>query len=138
MKITQLSVFMENKPGQLSHPCRVLGEAGVSILCLSLADTTQFGILRLIVKDWQKAKAVLEQAGCVVRVTEVVAVSVADAPGSLAKLLEHLEQASINVEYIYAYSDRTTLIFRFEQPDAAIQTLESKGFEVIRGRDLLG
>ena len=77
MKIPQLSMFMENKPGRLSDPCRRLAEAGINIVTLSLADTQQFGILRLIVRDWEKAKTVLEQAGCVVNVVEVVAIEVA-------------------------------------------------------------
>jgi len=81
MKIYQISVFLENRPGRLSGLCGLLKEAGINILTLSLADTEQFGILRLIVKDWLRAKKVLEGGGWVVKVTEVVAVEVPDRPG---------------------------------------------------------
>jgi hypothetical protein len=131
MKITQLSVFMENKPGQLSLPCRLLGKAGINILSLSLADTRQFGILRLLVKEWQQAKAMLEQAGCVVKTNEVVAVEVADKPGGLATVLEHLESAGTNIEYMYAFRDRAVLVFRFEKPDDAIVLLKGKGMKIL-------
>src|SRR6516164_7715852 len=118
MKIRQLSLFLENRPGQLRFPCKVLGEAGIDILTMSLADTQQFGILRLVVKDWQKAKQALEGAGIVVNVTEVVAIDVPDKPGGLASVLEAFEKARLGVEYMYALDagrERgrfATLIFR--------------------------
>lgn len=137
MKINQLSVFLENKPGQLSKPCRALADAGINILTLSLADTQQFGIMRLIISQWEKAKAVLEQAGCVVKVTEVVAIEVTDRPGGLAEVLEGLEEASINIEYMYAFTfrsgDKAIIIFRFDDPDGAIKALQAKGINVIAG-----
>lgn len=140
MKIHQLSVFLENKPGRLSEPCRILKDAGINVLTLALADTQQFGILRLIVKDAAKAKAALEEAGCVVNMTEVVATEVADQPGGLADLLVALEDAEINIEYMYAFTvrreDRAVLIFRFEDPDAAVATLQEKGFNVVGGVEL--
>ena len=123
MKIHQLSVFLENKPGQLALPCRKLAEAGISITTLSLADTEQFGILRLIVRDWERACKVLTDAGCVVNVTEMVAIQVPDRAGGLAEVLEAIEKAGINVEYMYAFTDKLddkgVLVFRFDQPDRA-------------------
>lgn len=140
MKTTQLSVFLENQPGRLSGPCKLLADAGINILTLSLADTQQFGILRLIVRDWQKAKSVLEKAGCVVKVTEVVATEVADRPGGLAEVLEVLEKAGINIDYMYAFTfrreDKAVLVFRFENPDAAVQVLVSKGVNVLKSVEL--
>jgi hypothetical protein len=140
MKITQLSVFLENKPGRLSEPCRVLAEAGVNITTLSLADTEQFGIMRLILKDWQKGKQALAQSGAVVNVTEVVATEVEDRPGGLADLLGILEKGGINIEYMYAFTfrrnDRAVLIFRFEDPDAALEVLRSAGVNVIDSFEL--
>jgi hypothetical protein len=140
MKTTQLSVFLENQPGRLSVPCRLLADAGINILTLSLADTQQFGILRLIVKDWQRAKAVLEKGGCVVKVTEVVAIEVADRPGGGAEVLEVLEKANINVEYMYAFTfrrgDKAVLVFRFENPDTAIKVLQDKGINVLKSVEL--
>src|SRR5512135_1384483 len=106
MKLHQLSLFLENKPGRLTHPCRALAKAGINILTLSLADTRQFGILRLLVRDWQKAKTVLEQAGCVVNITEVVAIEVADRPGGLEQILEVIEKGKLNVEYMYAFTEK--------------------------------
>lgn len=142
MKITQLSVFLENKPGRLSEPCRILADAGINILTLSLADTEQFGIMRLIVEDWSKAKQVLTDAGAVVNVTEVVATEVDDSPGGLAKLLGTLEAAEINIEYMYAFTfrreDKAILIFRFEDPDAAVEVLRAKDINVIDPVELFG
>src|SRR5512137_283890 len=100
MKLVQLSLFLENRPGQLKTPCQVLGRAGIDILSMSLADTQQFGILRLIVEDWQKAKAVLEEAGCVVNVSEVLAVEVPDRPGGLGGVLDAFDQAGLSIEYV--------------------------------------
>jgi len=135
MKIHQLSLFLENKPGRLSQPCKVLAEAGINILTLSLADTQQFGIMRLIVKDWQRARTVLEQAGCVVNVTEVVATEVADRPGGLAEVLSAIEIGGVNIEYMYAFTfrsgDKAVLVFRFDNPDAAIKLLQAKSINVI-------
>jgi len=140
MKINQLSVFLENKPGQLSEPCRALADAGVNILTLSLADTDQFGIMRLIIRDWEKAKDVLGKAGCVVKVTEVVAIEVEDHPGGLADVLEVIETGGINIEYMYAFTfrrkDKAVLVFRFEDPDAAVKLLQSKKISVIDSVEL--
>lgn len=140
MKLHQLSLFLENKPGRLSAPCRALAKAGVSILTLSLADTQQFGILRLIVRDWQKAKTVLEQAGCVVNVVEVVAIEVADRPGGLEEVLDVIEKGKLNVEYMYAFTakrgDKAVIVFRFDKPDSAIRFLQENGVNVIEGVDL--
>jgi hypothetical protein len=140
MKLNQLSVFLENKPGRLSKPCKILASAGINILTLSLADTHQFGILRLILKDWKHAKDVLEKAGCVVNVTEVVAIEVADRPGGLADVLEVIERAKVNLEYMYAFTfrsqDKAILVFRFEDPDAAIRMLQQNGINVLKDVDL--
>jgi hypothetical protein len=135
MKIHQLSLFLENKPGQMTEPCRVLARAGISIRTLTLADTQHFGILRLIVSDWQQARGVLEDSGYVVNITEVVAVEVADRPGGLAGLLELFEGSDVNIEYMYAFTfgreGRAVLIFRFDHPDAAIERLRAAGLNVL-------
>ncbi|MDO4575642.1 MAG: amino acid-binding protein [Planctomycetia bacterium] len=140
MKIKQLSVFLENKPGHLSAICKKLAEANISILTLSLADTQQFGILRLIVKEWEQAMKLLQEAGCVVRITEVVATEIADKPGGLAYILGILEEANLNVEYMYAFTfhtaDKAILVFRFDDPDAAVQVLQNQGVNVFDSVDL--
>ena len=133
-------MFLENKPGRLSEPCRLLAEADINILTLSVADTQQFGILRLIVRDWERAKQVLEGSGCVVNVTEVVATEVEDRPGGLASILEIIESAGLNIEYMYAFTfrsgDRAVIVFRFDNPDLAIAALQSKGVNIIGGVEL--
>lgn len=140
MKIHQLSLFLENRPGQLKIPCRLLAEAGINIQTLSLADTEQFGILRLIVKDWERAQVVLQQAGCVVNISEVVAVEVEDRPGGLAEILATVEEAGLNLEYMYAFTfgkeNKAALIFRFEEIDKAVSKMKEKGINLIEGVDL--
>jgi hypothetical protein len=135
MKIHQLSLFLENKPGQLTEPCQLLAEAGINIRTLTLADTEEFGILRLIVSDWEKGARLLREAGYVVNVTEVVAVEVSDRPGGLAELLSVFDKTDINIEYMYAFTfghgDTAVLIFRFNNPDAAIEQLQSAGINVV-------
>ena len=141
MKLQQLSLFSENKPGHVVAPCRLLAQAGIDIRALSLADTQRFGILRMIVSDWQRAKALLEEAGSAVKVTEVVAVEVPDRPGGLAEVLELFVGTDINIEYMYAFpflrGERAVLIFRFDRPDAAIERLTASGIKVM-GSGTLG
>jgi hypothetical protein len=135
MKIHQLSLFLENRPGQMAPPCKLLAGAGINIRTLTLADTERFGILRMIVSDWQRSRSLLEDAGYLVNVTEVVAVEVADSPGGLGELLEVFEDTEINIEYMYAFTfgplGRAALIFRFDQPDAAIDRLRAAGLNVL-------
>ena len=140
MKITQLSIFAENKPGHLTAPCRALADAGVNIRALSLADTQRYGILRMIVSDPLEAQKVLEEAGFMVKATEVVAVEVPDRPGGLAQILAALENTSINIEYMYAFpfgrGGNAVLIFRFDNPDAAIKQLQAAGVSMIMRKEL--
>jgi hypothetical protein len=135
MKIHQISLFLQNQPGQLIGPCRLLASAGVDIRTLTLADTEQFGILRLIVSDWQKAAGALRDAGYVINITEVVAVEVPDQPGGLADIIDVFENSAVNIEYMYAFpfggQDTAVLIFRFDDPDAAIRMLQAAGINVI-------
>lgn len=123
-------------------PCRLLADEGIDIRALSLADTQRFGILRMIVSDWERARALLQGAGSVVNVTEVVAVEVPDRPGGLAGVLELFEGSGINIEYMYAFpfvrGEKAVLIFRFDQPDAAIARLPEKGVNVLDGGTIEG
>ena len=141
MKIQQLSVFLENRPGHLTAPCACLADAGINILTLTLADTERYGILRLIVQQWEEAKARLEQCGCIVKVTEVVAVEVDDRPGGLRKLLETIERRpGVNIEYMYAFTVRSggkaVMIFRFGNMDGGIAALREAGVNVLSGVEL--
>ncbi|HOZ49380.1 MAG TPA: ACT domain-containing protein [Candidatus Hydrogenedentes bacterium] len=135
MNVKQLSLFLENKPAHLKVPCQVLAKEGINILTLSLADTDQFGILRIIVNDWQRAVDALEKTGHVVKVTDVLAVEVEDRPGGLVDLLEIIDEANLNIDYMYAFTfgqaNRATMVFRFRDPDSAIRALEAKGVNVL-------
>ena len=138
MKVEQISVFLENKPGPLAEVTRILGESGVNIRALSLADTKDFGILRLIVNDNEKAKEILGHKGFTVRKTEVVAVEVPDRPGGLAEILKILSEARINVEYLYAFvqqsGENAIIIFRFDETDRAIAVLSEKKVRILDGK----
>jgi hypothetical protein len=140
MKLQQLSLFLENRPGRLGAPLEAIAAEGINILTLSLADTEQFGILRLIVREWGQARRLLEQAGWVVNLTEVVAVDVLDRPGGLAAALKVIEGAGLNIEYMYAFSlrraDKAILIFRFEDPDRAVEVLQGAGLHVVDSEEL--
>ncbi len=140
MTIKQISLFLENKPGHLSAICRTLADAQINIVTLSLADTQQFGILRFVVRDWEKGKKLLEKNGFVVKVSDLVAIEVANEPGGLADILLALERARLNVEYMYGFTLRTegkgVLAFRFDDPDGAIASLIDAGINPIRRVDL--
>jgi hypothetical protein len=142
VKVEQISIFIENKSGRLAEVSSILGQAGVNIRALSLADTSDFGILRLIVNDREKAIAVLKDKGFTVSKTEVVAVEVPDQPGGLADILYVLDAESINVEYMYAFVERcganAVIIFRFDETDKAIVALQQKGFNILDGENLYG
>jgi hypothetical protein len=142
VKIQQLSLFLENKPGHLRAICRTLSDAGINIVTLSLADTQQFGILRLIIDDWRRAKKVLEDAGFVVAVNEVVATEVDDRPGGMAEILDAIQSAGVNIEYMYAFTfrrgNKAILVFRFDNPDKAVAELQAKGKKVLDGVELFG
>lgn len=140
MKAEQISIFIENKSGRLAEITRILGEAGINIRALSLADTSDFGILRLIVNDREKAKTVLKEKGFTVSKTEVVAVEVPDRPGGLSEILQVLDREGINVEYMYAFVERcgenAVIIFRFDETEKAISVLKSSGFNILDGERL--
>ena len=142
MKLQQLSLFLENKPGTLREPIEALAAAGIDLLTMSLADTTQFGILRFIVADPEAAKKVLQDAGMVVRMTEVVPVEVENKPGGLAKAHNAIEEAGLGVEYMYDFGaasrgGKAAIIFRFEDPDAALAALAAAGVRVFSREELL-
>jgi hypothetical protein len=140
MKVEQISIFIENKSGRLAEVARLLGEAGVNVRALSLADTSDFGILRLIVNDREKAKQILKENGFTVSKTEVVAIEVPDRPGGLSEILKTLDEEFINVEYMYAFVERcgenAVIIFRFDETEKAIQILLKRGFNVLEGERL--
>ena len=133
MTIDQISVFVENRPGRLAEITEIIGNAGIDMCAMSIADTTDFGILRLIVDDPGKALELLRSAECVVSVTQVLAVSIEDQPGSLAKVLRILADAGISIEYLYAFITRKEgnayVVFRLEDNGAATALLEKHGIK---------
>lgn len=137
MKVEQISIFLENKPGGLESVTRVLKDADINIRTLFLADTTDFGILRLIVNDVDTAKKVLKENGFSVGRTTVVAVEVPDRPGGLHGILEVLSKSGIIVEYMYAFVEKSgqnaVMIFRFDSTDAAIEVLLKNGVTILPG-----
>ena len=142
MTVEQISVFVENKSGQLGDVTRVLEEANVNIRALSLSDTTDFGVLRLMADDTEKARVALVRAGFTVGSTPVVAVDVADTPGGLGRVLAVLSEHGINVEYLYAYtqreSTRATIIFRFDRTEEAVKAMLERGIRVLGPEDIAG
>ena len=140
MKVEQISIFLENKSGRLAEVTGVLAKAGVNIRALSLADTADFGILRLIVNKTDQAKQILKESGFTVSKTEVVALEVPDSPGGLAGILSTLDKAGINVEYMYAFvqqsGDNAIIIFRFDELEKATRVLLDAGVRVLRAEEV--
>lgn len=135
MKVKQISVFLENKSGRLAAVTRLLAEQVINIRALSIADTSDFGILRLIVDQPDKAYTALKESGFTVSLTEVLGVEMPDRPGGLSNILSIMEQEGINIEYLYAFIGRAgngaMVIFRVEELDKAMEILKSRGITVL-------
>jgi len=141
VKVEQISIFVENKSGRLAEVTAILAKNGINIRALSLADTADFGILRLIVNDLEKTKGILKENGFTVGRNEVVAVEVPDRPGGLAGILGALQGKDINVEYMYAFVQKcegnAVLIFRFDEIEKAIDTLHKAGIRLLSQEEVL-
>jgi hypothetical protein len=135
MSVKQISVFLENKKGRLADVTRILAAESVNIRALSLADTADFGVLRIIVNDPERCLAVLKKASFVAQVTEVVAIEVEDTPGGLSRILEKLDAAGVNVEYMYAYveksRDNAVVICRIDDRERAATVLRGAGIATL-------
>jgi hypothetical protein len=140
MKVKQISVFLENKSGRLAEVTRVLGKNDINIRALSIADTTDFGILRLIVNQPEEANRILKNEGFMVSETEVIAVEVPDYPGGLGEVLTELGAGGVNIEYLYAFIGRSAgnalVVFRVENCEDAISTLAKKNIRVLAGEEI--
>ena len=140
MTIKQLSVFVENKKGKLVEIMQSLASEGVDIRALSLADTTDYGILRMIVNDTDKAVAVLKQAGCVVSVNEVLGVAVSDTPGGFAAAVQALSDEGVNLEYVYAFitpqKGAAYVVMRVTDNEVAADILQKAGVKVVSDDEL--
>ena len=135
MTLKQISVFLENKKGRLAEVVGLIAAEKINIRALSLADTADFGVLRLIVNDPEKCFAVLKHNSFVAQQTDVIAVEVPDRPGGLQQILQVFDAGGVNIEYMYAFvekkSDNAIVVFRIEQPDRAIQVLEKNKISVL-------
>lgn len=140
MAIKQLSVFVENKEGKLREITDILAKAGIDIRALSIADTSEFGILRLIVRDPQKAKALLEKNGFVATINDVVGVEINDRPGGLAEIIRLFAERDINMEYMYAFLTRTEnkayLVVRVDDASEVENLLESEKIRILTPADI--
>lgn len=142
MKITQISVFLENKKGRLFEAAATLGQAHVDIKALTIAENEDFGVLRLIVDKPDQALTALKESGFVASLTDIVAVEVSDRPGGLAEVLAILNEQDLNVEYMYAFvektEDKAIVVFRFDNIDKAVTVLTNNNIRVIGKKDIEG
>ena len=140
MRVEQIAVFLENKSGRLAEITAILADNNINIRALSVADTADFGILRLIVDKVADAEQALRQSGFTVGKTNVIAVEVPDRTGGLATVLKSIEKAGLNVEYMYAFVNKTgenaVLIFRFDEMDKAIESLLQDGFTILESKEI--
>ena len=142
MKLTQISVFLENRKGRLFDVCSLLGKSNINIRALTIAETESFGVLRIVVDKSDQAITSLRNNGFVANLTDVIAVEVGDKPGGLAEILKVFADNNINVEYMYGFvekfSDNALLVFRFEDTDKAAKILAEKGIKVVTRREIEG
>ena len=142
MNVTQLSVFMENKPGHLQTVLKTLSDQNVNIITLTIAETSDFGILRMIVNDVDKAKKTLNDAKITCSTTEVLAVELDDKPGSLYKAIDAFARNNLNIEYMYAFTekrgDKAVMIFRFDDIEAAKKAMAQEGYQIVKKIDIIG
>ncbi|MBQ3929383.1 MAG: amino acid-binding protein [Paludibacteraceae bacterium] len=133
MTTTQLSIFLENKTGRLNDVTKVLSKAGVNMRAFSVADNSDFGILRLLVDNTEKAKSVLKDSGFAVSTTDVIALNISNTVGTLDKILDQLAQAKVYIEYMYAFSDgeKASVAIKPDDMNAALDTLSKNGVEMI-------
>ena len=138
--IKQISLFVENTPGSISKVCSILKDNSLSISTLSLADTSEFGILRLLIQDSEKAAKVLTDAGFVVKTADVLALTVPNRAGGLSEIFDILDKHNLSVEYMYAFTagkaDKAIIVFRFEDPAAALKEIAGENVQLISAGEL--
>lgn len=140
MYVNQLSIFLENKEGRMLNTLDIIEKLGINIRALSIADTSEFGILRLIVTEPEKVKEVLEKNNFIVKITKVLAVSISDEPGGLNQVLRILDDANINLEYLYAFVEQKTyhaiVILKLEDMEKGIKILEEGNANIISPEEI--
>ena len=140
MFIKQVSIFVENKAGKMAEVLSVLGENGIDISALSVADKTDFGILRLIVSEPEKAEAILKANDMIVKLTNVIAIGIEDKSGSLAEALDMLSKNDIEIEYLYAFTGKTSygalVIIKADKPDEAVNVLKNTHISLVEPKEI--
>jgi hypothetical protein len=140
--IKQISVFVENKKGRLARITEVLGQGGIDLIALSIADTTNFGIMRCIVSNPEKAIALLRENDFTASTNDVIVAEVTDKPGGLSYVLDLLDKADISVEYLYSFvrtpNENALILFRVEDIDLAMETLKTSGVKLLDEKDIYG
>ena len=140
MKVIQISVFLENKSGRLAEVAQALADQQINIRALAIADTIDYGVLRLIVNDPHRARSTLERAGFTATETDVIAVEMPDRPGALARVIGLLSDQSINVEYGYAFvgksGENAIVVFRIDAVDDAIRVLTGAGVRLLPAEEV--
>ncbi len=141
MKVKQLSVFVENQPGRLAAVAKAMGGAGVNILAMTIAETREFGVVRMIVPDYEKGLKILKDAGFTVTTTEVLAIEIRDQPGKLGQVMDAFEEHNLNIEYMYAFSasrgEKAIIVFRFDDPDKAVDSLAKTDVKVLTAEQVV-
>lgn len=142
MKITQISIFLENRKGRLYEVCNLLAKHGINLLALTIAETEGFGVLRIIADRPSDAISLLKENSFAAKLTDVVVAEIEDSPGGLAKILKVLDDADLNIEYMHAFLARKSpaayMVFRFDEPDRAIAVLRDAGVNVIGNNRING
>jgi hypothetical protein len=142
MYITQLSVFVENKPGRLQNVLKILSDEKINIVTLTIAEVNDFGILRLIVNDPERARQALKKNEVTCSTTDVLAIEIEDTPGSLYKAIETFSKRNLNIEYMYAFTKKhgtkAVMIFRFEDIDQAKKALLEEGYSIVKKTEIIG
>ena len=140
MLVKQVSIFVENKEGKIADVLKILAKENINISALSLADTTNFGILRLIVDDPKKAKNILQSEDMIVKINEILAVGIDDQPGGLAKVLDILAKANVQIEYMYAFTghnkEYATVVFKTNDIEKAYDCLKIKDIPLISAEEI--
>ncbi len=142
MNVTQLSVFIENKPGHLQAILSILAQENINIKTLTIAETSDFGILRMIVNEPEKGASMLRKNSFTCSTTDVLALEIEDTPGSLLQAIETFSRRKLNIEYMYAFTDKrdekAIMIFRFDDIEAAKKALLEEGYNIVKNIDLIG
>jgi hypothetical protein len=141
MKVKQLSVFVENQPGRLASLAKTLGGAGINIMAMTIAETREFGVVRMIVPDWERGMKVLKDTGFTVTTTDILAIEVNDRPGALGQVLDAFVKKGLNIEYMYAFVAKrgsgAILVFRFDDMDKAIEALAGSEVKVLSNEEVV-